>query len=88
MCSLLLAKRRNTHERLTELFPVSNHLLQLTLITNSLRIGAVVRREERAGGQARLMEDRKEGKKHEKREEKTDAGGEKCGEYKFSTGGC
>lgn len=62
MCFLLLAKRRNTHERLTELYPVSNHLLQLTLITNSLWIGAAMKREERARGQARLMEDRKEEK--------------------------
>lgn len=63
MCFPLLAERGNTHERLTELYPVSNHLLQLTLITNSLRIGAAVRREERPRGQARLMEDPKEGKR-------------------------
>jgi len=59
MCSLLLARRGNTHGRLTELYPVSTHLLQSTLITNSLRIEAGGRTGERAGGQARLMEERK-----------------------------
>lgn len=61
MCFLLLAQRRNTRERLTELYPVSNHLLQLTLITNSLRIGAATKRGHE--DKARLMEDRKEEKK-------------------------
>lgn len=45
----LLAKREETHDRLTELYTVSIHLLQSTHTTNPLRIGAGGRRGERGG---------------------------------------
>lgn len=78
-----------THVILTELYPVSIHLLQSTLVVNSLRILAVRRIGERGRGQARLMEDRKERKERkEGRGEMADVGCEREGDYKFTMGEC
>lgn len=70
---------------------MSTHLLQSTLVTNSLRIGAGGGRGERGRGQARLMEDRKERERQRERgrrgrREMADVGCERGGDYKFTLG--